>query len=106
MWRFIGNVILCLGVFETNLLEYECHTCVFNSAAQEMSREHLTAAFRKLADKVNKLRGHCDVMLMNDAVRSLHNEQQENTGKCESVQCLDCAYIFYRDQARQCSKLN
>ena len=79
--------------------------CVFNSAAQEMSREHLKAAFRKLADKVNKLRGHCDVMLMNDAVRSLHNEQQENIGKCESVQCLRCTYAFYRKQARQCSKL-
>ncbi|XP_065884810.1 inositol polyphosphate-4-phosphatase type I A-like [Dysidea avara] len=56
------------------------------SAAQEMSREHLKAAFRKLADKVNKLRGHCDVMLMNDAVRSLHNQLQENAGiKQESV---------------------
>ena len=55
---------------------------LFHSAAQEMSREHLKAAFRKLADKVNKLRGHCDVMLMNDAVRSLHNQLQENAGMC------------------------
>jgi len=45
-----------------------------------MSRDHLKAAFRKLADKVNKLRGHCDVMLLNDAVISYQNELQDGSG--------------------------
>ena len=51
------------------------------SAAKEMSKEHLQAAVRKMTDSVNKLRGHSDVMLLNDALQSWQREQTSQTGK-------------------------
>ena len=52
-----------------------------SSAAKEMSKEHLQAALRKMTDSVNKLRGHSDVMLLNDALQSWQKEQRLQTGK-------------------------
>jgi len=46
-----------------------------------MSKEHLQVAVRKMTDRVNKLRGHCDVMLLNDALQSWQKEQQSTAGK-------------------------
>lgn len=51
------------------------------SAAREMSKDHLQIAVRKMTDNVNKLRGHCDVMLLNDALQSWQREQKLQTGK-------------------------
>ena len=52
-----------------------------SSAAQEMSKEHLQAAMRKMTDGVNKLRGHSDVMLVNDSLQSWQKEQHSKAGK-------------------------
>ena len=46
-----------------------------------MSKEHLQAAVRRMTDRVNKLRGHCDVMLLNDALQSWQKEQKSMAGK-------------------------
>ena len=53
---------------------------VFISAAKEMSKEHLQAGLRKMTDSVNKLRGHSDVMLVNDALQSWQKEQISKSG--------------------------
>ena len=54
---------------------------MYSSAAKEMSKEHLQAAVRKMTDRVNKLRGHCDIMLLNDALQSWQKELQSTAGK-------------------------
>ena len=53
---------------------------VFISAVKEMSKQHLQAGMRKMTDSVNKLRGHSDVMLLNDALQSWQKEQLSKSG--------------------------
>lgn len=81
-----------------------------SSAAKEMSKEHLQAAVRKMTDSVNKLRGHSDVMLLNDALQSWQRAQHSQTGKpvhtlddinlcslsCTGVSKQDCCVVSYK----------
>ena len=74
-----------------------------SSAAKEMSKEHLQAAVRKMTDSVNKLRGHSDVMLLNDALQSWHREQHSQKGKPAHTHdninscSLSCTGIYKQD---------
>ena len=70
---------------------------VLISAAKEMSKEHLQAGLRKMTDSVNKLRGHSDVMLVNDALQSWLREQLSKTGKPVHTICQLIVLSSYRN---------
>ena len=60
-----------------------------------MSKEHLQAAVRKMTDSVNKLRGHCDIMLLNDALQSWQKEQESKEGKYTYKNYITIIFYFY-----------
>lgn len=65
-------------------------------AARSLSVEELKTASHSLADAVHQLSGHCNVTLVNDALRDWHSAQEKTESKLFSP---EYAFLELKDNS-------